>query len=162
MDTTFVQFVPSTVGAFQFSPTIAGVTYNASVPYSAFGQRYYLNLTDLNGASIAYCAIAETGPSFQAAFNWSVGVASVTTQEPHNVPIGELVRGRLSQSESAFDVLSILLLATNPFTLTFALSEDPEVEPIQGVLSFDINLVEGVIPGGLLVYHADTQQFEFA
>jgi hypothetical protein len=162
MDSTFVSFVPSTVGPFTFSPIIAGATYNAEIDYNAFGQRFYLNLTDLTGASIAYCAVAETGPSFQATFNWSVGTASITCEEPHQVPIGQMVRGRISQTESGFDALSILLLAINPTTLTFPLSEDPEVEPVQGVLSLgDVNLVEGIIPGGLLVYHGDVASFEF-
>jgi hypothetical protein len=162
MATTFVQFVPSTAAAFQFQPVIAGQTYNAEIDYNAFGQRFYLNLTDLSGNQILYCALAETGPSFAAALTWVNGVATVTLQEPHLVPIGQLALGRISGTDSGFDGMDLLMLAVNATTLTYQLGADPEVEPISGLLSFDVNLISGIVPNGLFVYHSDTQQFEFA
>lgn len=162
MDSTFVAFVPSALGPFSFSPVIAGVTYNAEIDYNAFGQRFYLNLTTLTSAPVLYTALVETGPSFQAALTWSLGVATVTLQKPHNVPIGQQVRARISQTESGFDGFPILMLAVNAETLTFQLPADPEAQSAQGVLSMDINMVEGILADGLLVYHDGLQQFEFA
>jgi len=162
MATTFVAFIPSTTGAFQFQPVIAGTTYNAEIDYNAFGQRFYLNLTDLSGNSVHYCALAETGPSFPATLTWALGVATVSLTQPHQVPIGQQVLVRISGTDSVFDGLQWQMLATNPTTLTYQLPEDPEVEPTQGLLSFDINLLEGIVPGALFVWHSDTKQFEFS
>jgi|SRR5580700_2402832 hypothetical protein len=162
MASTFLPFTPSTTGPQTFQPVIAGQTYNAEIDYNAFDQRFYLNLTDLAGEPVHYCALAETGPSFQATLNWALGVATVALTENHNVPIAQMVLGRISGTDSGFDGFPLLMLAINATTLTYQLATDPEVEPVQGLLSLDVNLLEGVIPGALFVYHSDVQQFEFA
>lgn len=161
MATTFQTIASSPIGPFEFQPVIAGTTYNAKFPYNAADNRLYLDLEDLAGNSILYCALAETGPSQQVTLTWALGVATVTTPAPHNVPIGQPALARISQTNSGFDGFPLQMLATTATALTFQLPDDPQVEPIPGVLSFDNNLIEGVIPGGLLVYHDDLNQVEY-
>lgn len=157
---TFVDFVPSTVAAFSFQATTAGQQYNVTITWNVFGQRYYYNVTDLAGNLILCRGLAASGPILSAVFTWGNGVATATTQAAHNVPVGSLASVNMSQTNSGFDG-DVQSLATGPNTLTYALLTDPGVEPTAGVVNFSLNLVAGYIPGGWLLFHLETQQFEF-
>jgi hypothetical protein len=160
MATTFVAFTPTSIAPFTFQPTINGVQYNVSVPYNEFGQRYYVNVTDLSGNPIIFTALVSGGPSLLASLSWASGVATATTTINHNVPLGWPVNMRLSQSNSGFDG-TYQALSTSPVTLTYPLPVNPNKSmPVTGTVNFDINLLSGLGIGSLW-YQDSTGQFEF-
>jgi hypothetical protein len=163
---TLIDFTPTTNSVFPFSPTITnaagvGVQYNALVPYNMFGQRYYLNLTDLSGNQVAYVPVVGTGPQLTASFTWDeqTGIALATTLGNHNMPLAGLANARVANTGSSFDG-DFQVLSTGPTSLTYGLLTDPAVPlPASGQLNFDINLLAG-LGIGLILFHADTMQFE--
>jgi hypothetical protein len=158
---TLVNFVPSTVAAFQFDATMGGAQYSVVVTWNLFGERYYVNVYDASGALVVSRALTENGPQIQGSFTWDEGVATVALASPHNVPVGSVANVYISQTDSAFDGL-YQALATGPTTFTYALATNPnESTPVSGLLTFPWNLVDGYIPGGWLVFNEPAQQFEF-
>ena len=160
---TTVQFTPSATQVFSFQPVLAGTNYSATIQWSVFGQRWYLNLMDATGASVLFTALVGSGPRLQAALSWSgpPNLATATTTVPHNVPVGQLANIWVSQTDSPFDG-GWQALSTSPTTLTYALDNPLEALPLNGVLSFPLNLVAGVVAGGWLLFHWDTQQLEYS
>ena len=47
--TTYTAFTPSPTALFQFQATLDGVNYNILITWSLAGQRWYLNVYDLQG-----------------------------------------------------------------------------------------------------------------
>lgn len=160
---TFVQFTPSTTGPFIFQPVINGVQYNAIVTWNVHG-RYYLNLYDTSGNLLICRAIVSSGPRLGVTLTWANdgvdGLATATTNAPHNVPVGQLANISISQSGTAFDG-NWQALATGPQTFTYALANPDENQPIAGQLSFNVNLVATLNLGGWLFYHYEDQVFEY-
>jgi hypothetical protein len=159
---TTVQFAPSTSGPFTFQPVIGGVQYNATVTWNVFAQRYYLNLFDTSGNRVLTTAIVATGPQIAATLTWNDlggGIAQALTASPHNVPVGRLVNLYISQTDSSYDG-AWQALATGPNTITFALSNPNESQPLGGQVNFNVNLVQS-LGSGWLVYRYETQVFEF-
>lgn len=159
---TLIQFAPSTTQVFTFQPSLDGTLYNATVTQNVFGQRFYLNLTDLSGDLLLTCTIdGDSGPSMQATLSWSEnGGALAVTAIPHLVPIGVPANLRISQTGTTFDGLWQALAITST-AFTYALSNPNESLPISGNLDFPANLVNGVV-SGQLYFHPDTQQFEYS
>jgi hypothetical protein len=158
--TTFVTFTPSALAPFSFQPTINNVQYIVTVPYNEFGERYYINVTDLAGNLIIFRSLDSGGPTLLGSLTWASGIAIVTTTTNHNIPIAWPVRIRVSQSNSGFDG-KYLALSTGLNSLTYPLMTNPnEAVPITGNVDFDLNLLGGLNIGSLW-YHASTGQFEF-
>jgi hypothetical protein len=157
---TFVQFVPSTTAAFTFQPVLAGVTYNATVTWNTFSQRYYLNLYDQNSNLIVCRPVSSSGPRFQATLTWDNGFAQAALSAPHNVPVGSVATVRVSETGTAFDG-DWQALAGSAQGMTYLLPNPDLVNPVTGTLQQPLNLVGGYNIGWLL-FHWDLQQFEFA
>lgn len=159
---TTVQFSPSTAAAFRFQPVIAGKQYTAIITWNVHG-RYYLNLFDTSGNLVLSRPVVSSGPLVSATLTWQdtgVGsVATAVTAAPHNVPVGALANVRISQTDTPYDGFW-QVLATGPNSLTFAIANPNEPQPIAGQLSFDVNLV-AALGGGWLIYRFDVQQFEY-
>lgn len=54
---TIIPFTPNNQTAFQFQATLDRTLYTGTVRWSLYGQRYYLNLTTLQGAQVANVAL---------------------------------------------------------------------------------------------------------
>lgn len=159
---TTVPFTPSTTSVFGFQPVIDGVQYNATVTWNLYAQRYYLNLFDTGGNLILCTAIVGSGPRLGATLTWANvggGVATATTASPHNIPIGQVANVRISQTNTVFDG-NWQVLSTGPTTVTYALPNPNENQPLAGQLSFPVNLVQ-VLGIGWLLYWYDDQMFEY-
>lgn len=160
---TTVQFTPNTSSAFRFQPVIAGKQYTAVITWNIAGERYYLNLFDTSGNLVLTTAVVSSGPRVSATMTWVDtgvgGVATATTAAPHNVPVGRLAQVHISQTNSAYDG-NWRVLATGPNTLTFAIGNPNQSQPLPGQLSFDLNLV-APLGAGWLIFRYDVQQFEF-
>ena len=100
------------------------------------------------------------GPLMNATFDWAAGVASAACASAHQVPVGDPVNIRVTNTDSGFDG-SYQALSVDPLTLTYQLPTNP-LEPASqaGTVNFDIDLLAGYNIGSLF-YHQDTQQFEF-
>jgi hypothetical protein len=159
--TTLVNFAPSTTGVFSFLAQLSdGNQYNIAVPWNAFGERWYITVTDLAGVVRVHRAIAQSGPKFQAVVTWASGVGTAALSGVHNVRVGGLANARISQTNTGLDGL-YQALAIDPQTMTFPLATNPNVSgPVTGKLDFPLDLLAGYGIGSLL-YHADTAQFEF-
>jgi hypothetical protein len=164
--TSFVDFSPQTTAsgpAFQFQPTLSdGNQYLVTVTWNAFGQRYYINVSDLSGTLIVSEGLAPSGPEYQASFTWddTTNTATVTTNTPHNIPLASIANARASQTSGQFDG-SYAALSTGPTTMTFTLTTAPTAPlPVNGVWDFPLNLLAGYA-SAVLYFHAETQQFEF-
>lgn len=156
---TFVNFLPSTVAAFQFQPTIGGSPYNATVTWNLFGECYYLNLYDLSGNLLLCRPVTSSGPQLTAAFAWTTsGTAIATTVANHNVPVGTVVAIRASTGGTGFDG-EYQALSTSPTTLAYSLPTNPNVVAA-GSVNFNLNLV-ATLGIGWLLYREATMQFEF-
>lgn len=155
----FVDFTPSTTQAFSFQVTLAGKQYNATIVWNVFGQRYFLNLTDLLGNLVLYTALVATGPQLNASVTWNEGSVAIVTDNPHNLPVGNVVRIRLAGTNSGFDGFWNALVQS-PNSLIYQLTTDPnQPDPVNGTVNLDVNLVGG-LGIGWMVFHFDTQQFE--
>lgn len=161
MAATFINFTPSTVSAFTFQASIGGTQYQVTVTWNVFGQRYYVNVYSLGGVLIVCRALISCGPQLLASFVWSDNFATATTQVAHNVPLGNSVDIVVSQTSSPFDG-TYPAFATSSTTLAYPLMPDPEeATPISGAVNFNLNLVEGVLSTGYLLFRDATQQFEY-
>jgi hypothetical protein len=156
MSSTFVSFAPSTVAPFTFQPTMAGVQYQVTVPWNAYGERYYISVADFSGNVLVFRPMTSSGPSLQATFAWSNNIATVVTALVHNVPIGS-VANAIVTGTGAFDG-AWRVLSTGATTLSYPLPTPATSS--SGTVDFGLNLIGGYLPG-YLVFHEDTQQFEF-
>jgi hypothetical protein len=155
-----VNFIPSTISSFQFQPTIGGVQYNANVTWNVFGQRYYITITDLQNNLIICRSVVSSGPQLLANFEWLDNVAYVSTQVPHNIPVGSLANVVMTGTDSGFDG-PVQVLSTGASTVTYPLTTNPQqTDNVAGAMSFVVNLVEGT-GLGWLTYWWSLQQFQF-
>lgn len=164
---TFIDFVPGNVTAFSFQFTANGVPYIATVPWVLYAQRYHLSITDLSGNQILWRGLVSSGPRYTAALNWANGTAVATVQGLHSVPIGQCANIRVSQTGTSFDG-EFTALSINLTSLSYALAPAPSASlPQSGTVGFDMNLLDGVTlsdgtpVGSFLLFHWDTQQFEW-
>lgn len=159
---TFVNFTPSTLSAFTFQPKLNGTLYNATVTWNVYRQDYYITISTLSGVLVVCEALVASGPIFQSLFTWAVGTVTATVTINHNVPVGWVAKAVISQTGTNFDG-GYEVLSTSPTTLTYnvANNDSTSAQPIGGVVNFNLNLVAGYNIGWLL-FHDNTQQFEFA
>lgn len=160
MASVFVQFVPSNTQVFQFSPTLNGVVYQASVTYNLAGGRYYINIYDTAGDHILTRAVSSSGPRYQAAFTWANGFATATTTQPHNIPVGDSANLRFSETGTGFDG-NYQALATTGVTLLYTIPNPEQTTSPTGTVMQPLNLVGGVVVGAWLLFHYDSLQFEY-
>jgi len=78
--TTIVPFVPSATSVFSFQATLDGDPYNATVTWSLFGQRYYINLAASDGTTILTTALVGSPPPLQLiGLSWADGLVTAMT-----------------------------------------------------------------------------------
>ncbi len=159
---TLVDFVPSTIAAPSFQPTLNGTQYNATILYNQFERDYYLQLSDLSGNLIVFRSLTSSGPVLQATLSWASNVAMAACTTNHNVPIATLANVLVSQTGTAYDG-SWQALAVSPTTFTYALTTNPQQPaPLQCNLEFPLNLVQGYLSNCYLFYYDATEQFEYS
>ena len=163
--TTFVNFVPSTSGPFQFQATLDGAQYNVSITQNVYGQRYYVNVYDLSGNLVVSRGLNSSTPKFGGTFTWSDGTAYVSLTSPHWIPIGAVANLTASDTGIAFDG-QYQMLATGPSSLSYALASNPGVSSATGSIAQNINFIAGYLNSAgkvfssTLIYRDNTEQFE--
>lgn len=63
MTTTIIPFNPSPDTPFQFTALFDGATYTVVLTWNLFGQRYYVNVIDINGVRVFSRAMVGSPPS---------------------------------------------------------------------------------------------------
>lgn len=157
---TLVDFQPSSAGPFQFQATLGGAIYNVIVTWNVFGQRFYINVYDVSGTLILCRAVSSSGARLFANLSWANGIATAALTQPHQVPVGAVAQITVSQTGLQYDG-QFQALATDEQTLTYPLAVDPGEDGAEGQVSFDLNLLDGYGIGTLL-FHDDSQQFEYS
>lgn len=158
---TIFPFAPSTAAPFQFQPVLDGTTYNAVVTWSLFGQRYYINLYDLDQNLIFCLPVIGSPDGLQLqTLAWLQGVVAATVQAPHGLPIGATVA--LTVAGCTPDAYNGLFsaLVTSPTTFSYQLTNDPGLNTVAGTVSKNINLAGGYFGTSTLVFRNSSQQFE--
>jgi hypothetical protein len=167
--TSYYQFAPSASAnpPFSFSPQLDGVQYNATVTWSLFGQRWYLNLVALDGTPILTTALvgSPTGIALEN-LEWSGGVVTATTSTPHGLKVGRVISltisGATPDGYNGFFACQI----TGPQKFTYALATNPGMATVFGFENYNVNLVGGVADengnyfSSTLVFRESAQTFE--
>ena len=167
--TTFTDFVPSRVAAFQFSPTLDGEPYTVTVTWLLFGARFYVNVYALDGTLICSRPLigSPTGLAIEAlSFDEDTGLVTAETSAPHGYKIGTVVGLTISgASPAAYNGLIDALIA-GPDSFTYPLSANPGAATAPGAASYDVNLIGGMSNSNgnpfasTLVFRQQAQQFE--
>lgn len=160
-------FAPSTAAVFSFQPTLDGEAYNATVPFSLFGNRPYLSLLSLSGVQVWYGAVvgSPTGVQLQS-LSWANGRALAEAAAAHGYKIASTVVLTLTGCTPAAYNGRFPCLITGLTTFSYAIASDPGDASVLGAASYDISLIGGVAkPDGTffestLVYRAASRQFE--
>ena len=156
--TTYVDFVPSTVTAFQFQATFDGSQYTVVVTWNEFGERYFINVYDLGGNLIVCRGLVGSNTLLQASFSWLSGTVTAVASGPHNVPIGSVANITASDTGLGYDG-PYQALAIGVATFTYLLAVNPG-QPVNGNIGQDVDLLGGYFDS-TLVFRTATQQFEF-
>jgi hypothetical protein len=64
MTTTYFNFSPSTSSQFTFQPTLDGQVYTVTVPWSLFGERYYVQIATLQGTVVVLLPLIGSPPDY--------------------------------------------------------------------------------------------------
>lgn len=158
--TQYFNFVPSTSVAPQFQPTLDDQVYNAIMTWNLDGQRYYINLYQLDG-TLVFCLPlvgSESGTNI-VSLTWNQGVVTATTETPHGYAFGATMD--LTISGATPDGYNGLVSAfvTGASTFTYLLPAFPGAATIAGRADFNINLAAGYF-SSTLVFRQASQQFE--
>jgi hypothetical protein len=170
--TTFVDFSPPPNRAFTFQPDLDGATYQATVSWCLFGQRWLLNLFDPNGDRVLTSAVVGSDAGIATtSLTWDGRAkrVKIVLAAPHGQPLGQVtevtVRGVHPESYNG----TRLAYVTSPTTLTYEQADDPDPSsPDEGspaitqgsVFRADTDLVAGYFQTSRLVFRQSSQQFE--
>jgi hypothetical protein len=153
-------FSPSALQNVTFQPVLGQATYSAVVTWNVFGQRWYLNLSDSNGNLVISTAVVSSqDPQGIASISWLNNLVTVTTVNPHWLPVGSKVLVYLSgNTPTGYNGLYTVTI-TGPSSFTFTLATNPGASVVQGSFGGVVDLSAGLVPGSMLLYYAATQQF---
>lgn len=159
--TTFFDFRPSTQSVFQFQPTLDGDTYNCTVTWNLFGQRYYVNCFSLDGTLIfSLPIIGSPGGKNIETCSWDSGEVTVITTLPHGYRLGSTVRITISQCSPDTYNGDFEVLVASRNTLTYARTTDPGLCTAPGLVLYNINMGAAYFQTSKLVFRTGSSQFE--
>ena len=158
--TTYTDFQPSTQQVFSFSPTLDGAQYNCTLTWNLFGQRYYINCSDLsNNLIFSLPLIGSPDGIIVEAVTWDSGTVTVETTVPHGYRPGQTVNLTLSQTTPSEYSGNWNMLVINGSELTFTLASNPGNCTAPGLLYDNINIAAGYFTS-TLVFRESSSQFE--
>ena len=161
--TTFVDFTPSRVAAFQFQAQLDGANYNVVVTWSLFGRRYYINVYALDGTLVLSTPMVGSPAGVQLErLSWAHGQATAVASVPHSFAVDSLVQVTVSGCSPDGYNGSVLAQVVDDMTLTYPVASDPGQATALGSVVYNVNLVAGYFDGSSLVYRAPSNQFEIS
>jgi hypothetical protein len=160
--TTIYPFTPTSTTNFSFMPTLNGTVYSVVVTWNYFGQRYYINVSDLAGDLI--CSVPMVGSPTGAQISsmlWANGIVMVETATPHGFTVGSIATVTITGTTPAAYNGQIEVLVINGSAFQFDLADDPGATTALGSVSQAVNLVGAFFPPPTsLIFRQQAQQFE--
>lgn len=144
--TTYFPFTPSTQSVPQFQPTLDGTQYSATLTWSLFGQRYYVNLYTLSGTLVFCRPLIESLASLaieDADWDPDTSTAQITTSVPHGYAPGASIELTIADMVPAAYNGLFLCLITGPDTFSYPVSIDPGLATQTGDVSYLISMTAG-------------------
>lgn len=85
-----IPFQPTATQPFQFSPTLDGVTYTATIPWNLTRQDFFLSLATQSGVLVCYRALVGSPPTYDIDLLAMLGFSStlVYRESSQNFEIG--------------------------------------------------------------------------
>lgn len=158
---TYVQFVQPPDAPFQFSAVLDGATYNVSVPFNIFSQRWYVLLADQFGNIVFNLPLIESPPLQQlTSLSWgSGGVVTAVSASPLPYPIGTIAELTIyGVVPSGYNGLQECVIGS-PATFTYPLATNPGQVTTLGSWVQDIPITAGYFTS-TLVWRPSTGNFE--
>lgn len=154
-------FVPSDNAAFQFEPTLDGDVHTAIVTWNYFGQRFYINIFDVNNVRVLSEAVVGSpiGLNIQA-LSWRNGRVSAALASRHPYLIGQTIELTLSGCAPSGYNGKVEALIDGPASFSYPLATNPGIATAVGVADFNVDLIAGYFKTSTLVFRSPTQQFE--
>lgn len=167
--TTYTAFKPPPNNSFSFQPILDGNTCNAVAWFNADGQRWYINVTAVDGTLLFNLPMigSPTGFSLQR-LTWANGIAEGTTIDSHGFDFMATVMLTVSGcSPEEFNGLFPAFI-TGDTTFTYKLASNPAGitadgtdEAVKlGFVSQDFNIGAGYLTTSTLVFREASQMFE--
>lgn len=154
------QFTPDIGQNQSFQPILDGNIYAAAITWNIFAQRWYLNLSDLNGNLIIYRAVSSSAdPAAIANISWSQGIVTVVTEAPHFLGLGVVAELNISDNSPAGYNGIVDCNVTGPNTFTYALTADPGQQTQVGHFGSVVDLTDGAFVDSVLVYYDNSSTF---
>lgn len=140
-------FTPSTVSAPLFKPTLDGVIYACTVTWNLSGQRYFINVSTLQGVAIVSLALVASPPAAEietATYDAVRGVATLAMSAPHGVRVGNTVARAVDGCVPSDYDGAVTMLATGSTTLDYVPVSVPIGDAISvGTVTAGTNLLAG-------------------
>lgn len=160
--TTLIPFTPSSGGPFQFQPILDGNTYTAFVTSNLSGNRYYVNLYDLNGNWIFTLPLIGSDAALTlASLTWAIGVVTATTELEHGYAVGSTIKLTISGAVADSYNGTVLALITGPMTFTYPIPTVLDDATIPGTVNYNINMAAGYFQS-TMVFRQAAQTFEIS
>jgi hypothetical protein len=159
--TTIVPVSFSPLQAPSFTITLDGTEYTVTLTWNLYGQRYYINVSDLsNNLILSLPLIGSPDGIVIESLTWASGLVTVTTSLPHGYRPGTTVRLTLGNvTPDAYNGVFDMLV-TGASTLTFPLMSNPGVATAPGILFTNIDLAAGYFETSTLVWRPSSSQLE--
>jgi hypothetical protein len=162
--TTYTPFVPppkASSSPFGFSPTLDFQPANALTPWSLFGRRWYLQLTDTGGNLVFLRSLVGSPDGVQnKLITVYKGCVVVETVRPHGFELMATVDITLVAVLPAMLNGTWRAYVTSPTSYQFPIMQVPEPISSYGRTDYNINLVKYYVLNSTLVFRDSTQNFE--
>jgi hypothetical protein len=158
--TTYTLFTPSPTQAFSFRSALDGTTYNITIPWSLFGQRYYVTCRTLSGGLVFSVPLigSPAGVNVQAA-TWEQNTVTITAATSHGFKVGSIINLTLYGMAPAAYNGTFACKIINNTQFTFPLNSFPGEVSTLGSVQYNINLAAGYFTSSL-VYREQNRIFE--
>lgn len=159
--TQLFPFVPNVQSPFIFQPTLNSLLYTATVTWNLFGQRWYLNITELNGTPVFTKALigSPDGVAIES-ISWAFGTVTAITALPHPYTVGQTVQitvnGCLPDAYNGVVTAFII----DAFTFTYPVVANPGDATQLGNEIYNIDLAAGYFADSSIVFRESNQTFE--
>jgi hypothetical protein len=156
--TATTQFLPTATATFSFQAVLDGQQYTVAVLWNTFGQRWYFQITDVNGNLILFAPLTGAPAPIQiASAFWQSQTVTVTTASPHGFPPGSTqlltVAGLTPDAYNG----QFFALITGSSSFTYQLIADPGAAVVTSGTSvvepYGINLVQGYFNSTMVFYY---------
>lgn len=159
--TTVVDFAPSASAPFQFNPTLDGQIYSARVTWGLFSQRYFLELSALDGTLVFNQALegSPVGIVLQE-LSWSLGRITASTSGPHGYRVGTTLKLTISGVSPDGYNGTRECLVSSPTDFSYPEPVYPGSPMVLGRVDYNLNLAGGYFTESTLVFREPSRQFE--